>query len=97
MEQKIELKHPEGKKAISMDNVKYNVLKLAIVECLKTKSGLTHKELKQAVTDYIENNMIQFSGSVPWHLEWIKLDLEAREVIKRIETKTLVKYSLWEI
>ena len=94
MEPKIELKHPEGKKAISMESGKYNTLKLAVIECLKSKPELTHKELKQAVAGYLEKNKIQFSGSVPWHLEWVKLDMEARKEIKRVTDKSLVKYTL---
>jgi len=94
MEQKIKLIHPEDKKSVTMDSGKYNILKSAVMECLKTVSELTHQELKKAVTDYLEKNKIQFTGSVPWHLEWVKLDLIARKEIKRIITKSTVKYSL---
>ena len=79
MDQKTELKHPEGKKAVSMDQGKYNLLKSAILECLKSKTGVTHKELQQSVINHFEKNNIKFEGSVPWHLELVKLDLEARK------------------
>lgn len=35
MEQKIQLKHPTGKKAISMDKEKYSVIEKSLLICLK--------------------------------------------------------------
>ena len=96
MTEKIELKHPEGKKAVSMDVEKYFILKSAIIECLKFKTELTHKELKQSVKDYLSDNNKRIEGSVPWHLEWVKLDLEAKKEIKRTDTKSGIKYILWK-
>ena len=94
MEAKIELKHPQGKKAVTMEAEKYNTLKAAIINCLKMKPELSHKELKQAVATYLEKNKIQFIGSVPWHLEWVKLDMEARKEIKRVIAKAKIMYTL---
>lgn len=35
MEQKIQLKHPAGKKGISMEKEKYSVIEQAVLNCLK--------------------------------------------------------------
>ncbi len=38
MEQKIQLKHPAGKKAISMDKEKYDVIEKSLLFSLKEKA-----------------------------------------------------------
>ena len=94
MEQKIQLKHPAGKKAVSMDKVKYDTLKSYILTNLKEQGETTHTELLQSVTKDFKKDKVKFSGSVEWHMEWVKLDLEARKVIKRIADKSPIKFSL---
>ncbi|MBS3913437.1 MAG: hypothetical protein KG003_02980 [Bacteroidetes bacterium] len=95
METKIQLKHPLGKKAISMDQNKYKVLKNAILECLKINGATTHKEMLKAVNEYFNRNKMKFEGSVEWHMEWVKLDLEAGKKIKRIAGQTPLKFELY--
>jgi len=92
MDQKIQLIHPAGKKAVSIDKRKYDVLKKAIINCLKKKGELTNSELLQSVTEDFKNGKTKFEGSLAWHLEWVKLDLEARKEIKRASDKSPVKY-----
>ena len=94
METKIQLTHPQGKKAISMDPLKYKVIKDAIFEALKEKAERSHKELYNAVAGILAKNKTAFSGSVEWHLEWVKLDLESKEMIKRTGDKSSLKFSL---
>jgi hypothetical protein len=94
MEKKMQLKHPAGKKAISMDKEKYSVMKKSLLMCLKGKSELTHKEILTAITEDFKKNKIKFSGSVEWHMEWVKLDLEARKEIKRIADSLPIRFKL---
>ena len=94
MNQKIQLIHPAGKKAVSIDKEKYDVLKKALMNYLKTKGEATHAEIFQAITEDFKKNKIKFEGSVEWHLEWVKLDLEARKEIKRISDKTPIKFMI---
>lgn len=94
METKIQLMHPAEKKAVSMDKTKYDVLKKVLISHLKTKRESTHKEIVQAVLDSFKKSNIPFEGSVEWHLEWVKLDLEAKKEIKRIGEKPPVKYTI---
>jgi hypothetical protein len=37
---------------------------------------------------------IRFDGSLNWYLEWVKLDLEAQGIIKRIAKTAPQKYLL---
>jgi hypothetical protein len=94
MEQKMQLKHPAGKKAVSMDKEKYDNLKKALLNRLKTKGESTHTEILQTITEDFKKNKIKFEGSIEWHMEWVKLDLEARKEIKRIGDKLPVKFAL---
>jgi hypothetical protein len=94
MTQSIQLTHPAGKKAVSMDKSKYDALKKPLLNRLKTKGESTHKEILQAITEDFAKNKTKFEGSVEWHMEWVKLDLEARNEIRRIADKSRTKFAL---
>lgn len=94
MEQKIQLIHPAGKKAVKMDKIKYEAIKKVLLHHLTIKGELSHSEILQSVQyDFLKND-INFEGSVAWHTEWVKLDLEARNKIKRIRSKSISKYAI---
>jgi hypothetical protein len=94
MEQLMQLRHPAGKKAVSMEKGKYDALKQPLLNRLKTKGESTHSEILEAITDDFKINKTEFSGSIEWHMEWVKLDLEARNEIKRIGDKSPIKFAL---
>jgi hypothetical protein len=94
MEQKIELIHPAGKKAISMDKQKYDIIKNGILNYLKTKGEATHTEILKSLTDEFKKSDTKFQGSVEWHMEWVKLDLEARKIIKRLDDKATTTFTI---
>jgi len=94
LKQKIQLKHPAGKKAISMDKGKYDVLKKAILNCLEKNGALTHTEMLNVITENFNKNKTKFKGSIEWHMEWIKLDLEASKSIERITDKSPLKFKI---
>lgn len=94
MEQKIQLKHPQGKKAIKMYKTKYEILKKALLEHLNQKGESTHTEIWKTTAENFKKKKINFEGSIQWHMEWVKLDLEANKVIKRISGTVLDKYEL---
>ena len=94
MEQKMLLKHPAGKKAISMDKEKYSVIEKSVLNCLKANGASTHKEILKTITEDFKRNKTLFEGSIEWHMEWVKLDLEARKVITRIADTSPIKFKL---
>ena len=94
MEQKIQLKHPDGKKAVSMNKVKYDTLKKALLHQLKKNGESTHTEIWHAVAEDFKKNKINFQGSIQWHMEWVKLDLQANKIIERVQGTAPQKYSL---
>ncbi|HKC35507.1 MAG TPA: hypothetical protein VKB95_05565, partial [Chitinophagaceae bacterium] len=68
--------------------------KKVLLKYLKTKGESTHAEILQAITEDFKKNKTKFEGSVEWHMEWVKLDLEARKEIKRAGDKSPVKFTL---
>lgn len=94
MEKKIQLKHPAGKKAVRMDKIKYDPLKNAVMSFLKTHGESTHSELLESVMEEFKTNKTKFEGSLEWHMEWVKLDLESRKEIKRNGDKSPIKFRL---
>ncbi len=92
--EKIQLRHPAGKKAIRMDKDKYEILRRALFNCLRTQGESTHKEILQKIIQDFMINQTKFEGSVEWHMEWVKLDMEAERVIERIAESTPVKFRL---
>jgi len=94
METKIQLKHPAGKKAVSMDKDKYDILRKVLLDRLTKMGESTHKEILRAIAEDFKKNKTKFDGSIEWHLEWVKLDLEARKVIKRIGDQAPIKFAV---
>lgn len=94
MENTIELKHPKGKQSIIMDKTKYELLKKAFLNYLKKNGESNYTEIWQAIAEDFTNRKIKFEGSVQWHMEWIKLDLEANNLIERIPSTIPKRYAL---
>lgn len=94
MEEKILLVHPEGKKGISINVKKYNVLQSAILNVLTTHGAITHTELITKTSEEIIKNKIPFEGNLGWHIEWVKLDLESKGLIQRTKDKNKLYFSL---
>ncbi len=94
METRIQLTHPAGKKAVSMDKDKYKTLRKLLLKQLKAKGELTHKEILQAIAEEFTKTNTKFKGSIEWHMEWVKLDLEARKEIKRNGDNSYLKFSI---
>lgn len=84
MNDRVQLKHPQGKKAVSISKEKYNLLRPAVLKCLRTKREATQGELLSAIGKDFKTRGQTFEGSLAWYLEWVKLDLEARKLIRRV-------------
>lgn len=97
MENKIQLLHPKGKKAVRMEVEKYEIIKNGILEHLKTSANSTHSEMLKAMTESLARNGTPFQGSIEWHMEWVKLDLEARKKIIRSTHKKNDIYTIGSI
>lgn len=88
-EEKVQLQHPQGKNMPKIDMEKYELIKTEMLEVLKGRE-LTHTVLLKEVEDHLRGT---FEGNVGWYAEGVKLDLEAKKLIKRDSSKPQ-KYSL---
>jgi predicted DNA-binding protein (MmcQ/YjbR family) len=78
--EKIQTLHPDKNKTnkrISLS--KYNTIKDAVLGILAIQD-LTHTKLMESLYQQVKNS---FEGRVQWYGETVKLDLEARKIIKR--------------
>ena len=80
---KILTKHPLGKSGKNIDRKKYDTLSKAIRAALR-KDDLTHTELFGRLNKSLRG---KFSGNISWYGETVKLDLEAKKIIERTDSK----------
>ena len=73
--------HPAGKKGVNIHRDKYEFIKAYILRKIEAEGEITFSDLADAAVDEISE---QFDGKVLWYITTVKLDLEARELIKRI-------------
>jgi hypothetical protein len=92
--ERIQLIHPEGKKAVTMERGKYEVLKTSFLDCLKAKRTAPFKELVFDVTADLDRRKIKIDGVIEWNLFWVMLDMESRNELKRDKTLSPQQYSL---
>ena len=82
-EEKILTKHPQGKSGKNISRQTYDLFKDTILSILKNKE-LTHTELFNQLNKKLKG---KFSGNISWYGETVKLDLEARKLIERTDSK----------
>ncbi|HKY45282.1 MAG TPA: hypothetical protein VJM50_19470 [Pyrinomonadaceae bacterium] len=82
-EEKILTKHPQGKTGRNISKKSYDTVKSAILAALRKKE-LTHMELFEQLNKNLKG---KFDGNISWYGETVKLDLEARKIIERTDSK----------
>jgi hypothetical protein len=83
-EDKVQTLHPSpGKSNKKIDRTKYDIIKAAILEILKTTEP-THNELFETLNKKLNG---KFEGNINWYGETVKLELEARRLIERTNDK----------
>jgi hypothetical protein len=81
MKDMIRTLHPEKKQGVNISKVKYEMIRKAILSTLRLKQEMTFMNLSRAVEKEVNGN---FEGSVTWYVTTVKLDLEARGLVKRV-------------
>jgi hypothetical protein len=80
-EEKILTLHPKGKTGVNILKRRYDVIRNFIVETLIEHNEISFKDLTELAFSGLSNN---FDGSVGWYIVTVKLDLEARGLIRRV-------------
>jgi hypothetical protein len=92
--EKIQLTHPEGKKGVSMDKIKYEVLRTSFLACLKTKKVAPFQELLSGVEKDLKKRKVKIEGKLEWNLFWVTLDLVAKKELCKNKTLSPITYTL---
>ena len=79
--EKILTLHPQGKKGVNISKAKYDQMMEFILTSIKEKEVITFSDLGDLAVEKLEG---KFDGSIMWYFTSVKLDLEARGIIKRI-------------
>ena len=85
MTERIMTLHPAGKQGVNIDKSKYDMVRQTIEEVLQAQPGITFSGLTDAVGERIGD---VFEGSVGWYVVSVKLDLEARGVLERVDGRS---------
>jgi len=73
---------------------KYDLLTSEMVQYLTANTDGTFSEISKSIFQSLNDRKIILNGSLNWYLEWVKLDLEARQVITRVPKTSPQKYIL---
>lgn len=85
MSKKIQTLHPEGKKGVNISAEKYEQVKAFILDMVSCQGPLSYKELNLLAEKHLAP---VFNGSASWYVVTVKLDLEARKILKRVKLKS---------
>lgn len=82
-EERIRTLHPDpGKTGVNIDKQKYEVVRDTIIKVLSRQGSMSFSELGEAVASNLGED---FNGSPGWYYTTVKLDLEARGILERIQ------------
>lgn len=74
--------HPEPKKpGVRIEKSKYDFMRNAILEKLRAYGAVSYEKLGKILEEQL---LKKFDGSVIWYYTTVKLDLEARGIIRRV-------------
>ena len=82
MKDTIRTLHPAKKQGVNISREKYEVIRKAILCVLQAEKEITFMKLSRAVEKEVNGN---FDGSVMWYVTTVKLDMEARGELKRVQ------------
>lgn len=82
MKEKIRTLHPDKKQGVNISKEKYDIIRDAILCVLQAQKEITFMNLSRAVEKEVNG---KFDGSVTWYVTTVKLDMEARGEIKRVQ------------
>lgn len=73
--------HPKGKKGVRIPLQRYQLMKETLLQIFLDSPEISHKELCRTTIEKLEGKL---DGSIPWLLETVILDLEARNLVERL-------------
>ena len=80
-EKRILTRHPEGKQGVNISRDKYDRMRGAIVRSMAGRGEVPLQVVRDEVGNSLQGG---FEGSISWYFTTVKLDLEARGIIRRV-------------
>ena len=94
MAKTIVTKHPgKGRVGKEISKEKYDIIRAAITETLTLRGPLSEKALITEVEVRLQKT--PFPGSVAWYVHTVRLDLEARKVIRKLREGDKERFEIW--
>ena len=84
-EERIMTLHPQGKAGVNILKRRYDQMAEYILKTIAENQPVTFKDLMLMSMDDLTG---VFDGKIKWYLTTVKLDLEARGMIRRIPNKS---------
>lgn len=79
-------RHPDGKQGVCIERAKYDAMRAALLAVVPTEEpGVPFQGLGDRVRRRLPANVYTAEVSVSWYLTTVKLDLEARGVLRRLK------------
>lgn len=72
--------HPQGKKGVNILKTKYDIICDFIIKTIESEGQIPYSNLSNKAVE----ELTDFDGKVVWYIVSVKLDLEARGIIKRV-------------
>jgi hypothetical protein len=92
MDKKILTHHPDrNKNGNKISKKKYDIIRACILTCLEAQPLLSYTDMANCVRESLQD---KFEGSINWYVEVVKLDLEAKHIIKRVSETRPQLYKL---
>lgn len=85
MDEKVMTLHPDGKSGVNISQAKYDQMSETIISILGERGQMTFSELGNEVGNRLDGH---FEGSISWYYTTVKLDLEARGIVERVDRKS---------
>ena len=81
-EEKIMTLHPQGKSGVNISKTKYDQVRKVVLEVIASEQPITFTDMFNICNEILTEQ--SFDGKPGWYVTTVKLDLEARGMVKRV-------------
>lgn len=79
----------------NVDATKYAAMRKVLLKVIpKKQPGLTQNEMKQAIQPHLPQDLWPGGAKSGWWMKTVQLDLEAKDLLQRTDSKPLTWYRL---
>ena len=76
-----------------VDRAKYTAMRHALLKAIpKGEPGITAKDMKEKLLQHLPDDLFPMGEKAGWWMKAVQLDLEAKQLMSRVESKPLRFY-----